>query len=93
MATANTTIDVKDGPDEAVRQLDHYWAWNHSLFERVITQGQSEGSFRDDIPAAELADMLTRMMIGTAVMSRQNPGAGQALTDRALTLLTPIREA
>jgi TetR/AcrR family transcriptional repressor of nem operon len=89
----NTTIDAEHGSEEAERRLERHWAWNRSLFERVITQGQSEGSFRDDIPAAELADMLTRMMIGTAVMSRQNPGAGQALTDRALTLLTPVRDA
>jgi TetR/AcrR family transcriptional repressor of nem operon len=89
----NTTIDAEDGSEEAERRLKRHWAWNRSLFERVITQGQFEGSFRDDIPAAELADILTRMMIGTAVMSRQNPGVGQALTDRALTILTPIREA
>ena len=61
------------------------------MFERVVAQGQAERSFRDDLPAADLAELLTRLTIGTAVISRQEPAAGADLADRALTLLTPTR--
>jgi len=85
----NATIDVIDGPDKAAQRLARHWAWNRSLFERVITQGQAEALFRDDVPAAELADMLTRMVIGTAVISRQDPDSAAQLIDRALLFLRP----
>ena len=85
----NATIDSDDGPDKAAQRLARHWVWNRSLFERVIAQGQAEASFRDDLPAAELADMLMRMVIGTAVISRQDPESAEQLIDRALLLLRP----
>lgn len=87
----NTTIAAEDGPAEASRRLARHWAWQRSVFERVIVQGQSEGDFRGDLPAPDLADLVTRLVIGTAVMTRQNPAAGEDLADRVLSLLTPTR--
>ena len=87
----NATIEAEDGPESAARRLSHHWEWNRSLFERVISQGQTENSFRDDIPAAELAEILTRLVIGTAVVCRRDAAAGNDLSERALALLTPAR--
>ena len=87
----NATIEAEDGPESAARRLAHHWAWNRSLFERVISQGQAENSFRDDLPAADLAEILTRLVIGTAVVCRRDAGAGSDLSKRALALLTPAR--
>ena len=89
----NATIDAADGPDKAAQRLARHWVWNRSLFERVIAQGQAEGSFRDDLPAADLADMLTRMVIGTAVMSRQDSDSATHLVDRVLLVLRPTKLA
>ena len=87
----NATIEAEDGPESAARRLAHHWAWNRSLFERVISQGQAENSFRDDLPAADLAEILTRLVIGTAVVCRRDAAAGNDLSERALALLTPAR--
>lgn len=87
----NATVEAEDGPESAERRLARHWEWNRSVFERVIAQGQAEESFRSDLPAAELAESITRLVIGTAVMTRQNPAAGEDLAGRALALLSPAR--
>jgi TetR/AcrR family transcriptional repressor of nem operon len=87
----NATIEADDGPESAARRLAHHWSWNRSVFERVISQGQAENSFRDDLPAADLADILTRLVIGTAVVCRRDAAAGSDLSERALAMLTPAR--
>jgi AcrR family transcriptional regulator len=87
----NATIEAEHGPDSAARRLAHHWAWNRSVFERVIAQGQAENSFRDDLPAADLAEILSRLVIGTAVVSRQDATAGRNLSEYAINLLTPAR--
>ena len=85
----NATIESGDGPPAAARRLARHWAWMRSVFERVIVQGQAEGSLRGDLPAADLADLVTRLVAGTAVMTRQDPAAGADLAHRVLALLTP----
>lgn len=85
----NATIESDGRPESVTRRLDRHWAWYRSLYERIISQGQREGAFRDDVAAPELAENLTRLVIGTAVMCRSEPGAGDGLADRAIVLLTP----
>jgi TetR/AcrR family transcriptional repressor of nem operon len=85
----NATVESDGRPESITRRLERHWAWNRSLYERIIAQGQREGTFRDDVAAAVLADDLTRLVIGTAVMCRSEPGAGGGLADRAIALLTP----
>jgi TetR/AcrR family transcriptional repressor of nem operon len=87
----NATIEAEDGPVSAARRLAHHWAWNRSVFERVIAQGQAENSFRNDLPAADLAEVLTRLVIGTAVVCRRDASAGLSLSEYAVSLLTPAR--
>jgi TetR/AcrR family transcriptional repressor of nem operon len=87
----NATIEAEEGPDSAARRLANHWAWNRSLFERIVVQGQAENSFRDDLSAVDLADILTRLVIGTAVVCRRDPAAGSDLSERVLALLTPAR--
>lgn len=89
----NTTIEAVDGPDAIVRRLDRHWAWIRSVFERVIVQGQDEESFRSDMPASDLAEIISRMVIGTTVMCRQNASVADDLADRVLRLvITPRSE-
>ncbi len=86
----NTTIEAVDGPDTIVRRLDRHWAWIRSVFERVIVQGQEEGTIRSDMPATELAEIITRLVIGTNVMCRQDSSVADDLADRVLRLvITP----
>ena len=85
----NATIESDGRPESVTRRLDRHWDWYRSLFERIISQGQREGAFRDDVAAPGLAENLTRLVIGTAVMCRSEPGAGGDLADRAIALLTP----
>ncbi len=89
----NATIEAEDGPESAAGRLAHHWAWNRSVFERVIAQGQAEKSFRDDLTAADLAETLTRVVIGTAVVCRRDPTAGFDLSERAFAILTPVRSS
>lgn len=87
----NITIEAVDGPEAIVRRLDRHWTYSRSVYERVIVQGQTEGSFRSDLPASELAEVIMRMVIGTAVLSRQIASTADDLADRVLGLVTTSR--
>jgi TetR/AcrR family transcriptional repressor of nem operon len=83
----NATIEADEAPELAGRRLSAHWAWQRSVFERVIAEGQSARQFRRDLPAGELADTVVRLVVGTAVLSRRGADACAGISDRVFALL------
>lgn len=77
----NAMIEL--GPTDAgIRaRLARHWSLVEAALARTLARGQLAGEIRADLPAAELARLIVRLMAGIAAFSRQgSPGdAGETM--------------
>jgi TetR/AcrR family transcriptional regulator, transcriptional repressor for nem operon len=77
--------------DAVVDKLRQAWAGTDKLLRDAVQRGQSDGSVRNDLRAAELTDLLMTLTSGLRVSARaiDKPRRLQAVATHVLSVLEP----
>lgn len=87
-AVASGLLEGVDDP-LIVQTLRAKWAASHELMRAAVERGQKDGSVRNSVPSAALADLLLSLMAGLRVNARAGFGAARLRrsVDLALAVL------
>jgi TetR/AcrR family transcriptional repressor of nem operon len=66
----NSMVELAPKDAEAANKLEQHWSRVESLLHDVLLRGQAIGEVRRDLPAVDMARILTRWAVGTAVFAR-----------------------
>lgn len=87
----NAMVERGGQDPQMAKLVDQHFALLVRRLEEVIARGQAAGEFRDDVPAADLADLLTVFLSGMNAKARGPLSKARAgrLIDGALSALDP----
>lgn len=83
----NVTAELAHRDAEVCTRLKAHWGRVRALLVGVLKAGQKAGTVRADRTAGDLADVLLRVKLGSAVLARQGPADATPFADALVAMI------